>query len=256
MLQTPSLFADLSPEEQDALAIVHAKLGCARVISKTSTSFEHVTQKVKQNTFTNVGTLSEHNAARTPELASASSPASGSFQELSDMAHDGLHKVKQAAKKRVQTAANGKQFLDEGGEIATQLLMSKRVCIDAVRFDKDLTNQVEQAVLVFEDSATQLTEAHRYTSIIGHGDLVPIIEEHAMRANTYREISNLLQSQHVSCVDMDDAEWDALTLIKMKAGYNVFQSKTTEAFQAVRSIAFTNCIEDGSDARRGKTVCG
>lgn len=262
MLEIPASCAEMSPEEFDALAIVTAKAGCSTVLSRTSDGLESVRLRTlagETSADTGSDTAESDAIVHAPRVSSGTAQPPTLLQGLQQRARAGLEKVRQVAHDRVETAKAGKKLLDDGGEHAAQVVVAKKACLDAAKIDRGVAERVQCAIGMFDDSAVKLRALQSrheagYVSL-GDDNLGQLAEEHEMRASTYRQIATMLE-EPIGSVDMDLAEWDALSLVKVKDGCDALQCRTNEGFEAVKSLAFTTCTPEGhGEGHRERTVC-
>jgi len=255
MLEAPVSAARMSPEELDALAIVKAKVGCKTMMSRTSEGLENM----KQKTLASVASVEP--AGQDQSTPPASEPMwwerTTLLECLQEKTQAGVQKVRQAANDRVEIARAGKQFLEDGGECAAQVVVAKEALSNAAAFDRELADRVQSAIAAFDASVTKLRAVHLNSwnlistgqskqqdeGISGNSDLAELVEEHEARASAYRQISSMLEMP-VRSVEMGPAECDALSLVKMRNGCGTIQCRTNEGFEAVKSFAFSGCASE------------
>jgi len=254
LLQTPASSAEMSLEEMDALAILHAKMGCATMMGRTVESFENVRQKALAS-MASVSAEQSGEGERVPAVSSATTQRPTLLQGLHSKAHSGLELVKQTASDRVATAKAGKSLLDDGGDSVARAVVAKKACLDAAGIDRDVAQRVQSAIALFDDSAAQLralTPARESEGLAGHRDLAKLADEHELRANMYRQIADMLQAPAAS-VEMSFIEWDALALVNVKDSCGALQCRTNEGFEAVKGMVFSGCtsgVEQLDERRR------
>jgi hypothetical protein len=252
-LDMPASFAEMSPEECDALAIVTAKAGCATMMSRTAQSLEDMRQRT-------LGGVSSMGVVSRFQPASESLGAPTLLESMQDKTRGGVEKVKQAANDRFETARAGKRLLEEGGESIAHLVVAKKASLDAAEIDRDVAQRVLSAISSLEDSAAKLNALQSYQQIEGvidHDRLAKIAGQHELRAITYREFASILEKP-IGSMEMNLAEWDALSLVKVKASCETLQRRTNQGFEAIKSLAFSGCaVEANQDtlSRRMRTVC-
>merc|ERR1711974_238355 len=87
------------------------------------------------------------------------------------------------------------------------------------------------------------------------GNFAKLAEEHEVRANTYRQVASMLETP-VGSIDMDLAEWDALSLVKVRDGCDAFQCRTNQGVDAITSMVFSGCASGVDHGRqRMRTAC-
>jgi len=262
MLATPSSSAAMSAEECDALAIVKAKEGCATVMSHTSDGLA----RMKQRTLGGAS-QSDDPVASSDQAPTLLQTGLGWFTEVSSTSYDdklwnGFQKLQQAANDRVETAKNGKRLLESGDNVE-QVMLAKMACRDAADMDRVVAEKVQNAITLFDDSAAKLRCCSKTLLALegaaAHSSLAQLAAEHETRANTYRQIAEMLK-QPLATVEMNLAEWDALSLVKVKDGslgaLGALQSRTNEGFEALKSLAYPSVSSEiQRDSQRRRTVC-
>lgn len=259
MLATPAPSADMSAEECDALAIVTAKEGCATVMSHTSDGLARMKQRTLGSTAQNGDSEVSSETVHPPTLLQTGLAWFTGPELLQDKAWNGLQKLKETANDRVETAQSGKRLLETGGENVAQVVIAKRACLDAADMDRDVAAKVQNAIALFDDSAAKLRCCLKtllaLEGAVGHSNLARLAEEHELRANTYRQIASMLEHP-IPSVEMDLAEWDALSLVKVKDGCGALQCRTNEGFEAMKSLAYSSCSSEMQRESQGRrTVC-
>jgi len=263
MLATPSSSAAMSAEECDALVIVKAKEGCATVMSHTSDGLA----RMKQRTLGGAS-QSDDPVASSDQAPTLLQTGLGWFTEVSSTSYDdklwnGFQKLQQAANDRVETAKNGKRLLESGGDNVEQMMLAKMACRDAADMDRVIAEKVQNAITLFDDSAAKLRCCSKTLLALegaaAHSSLAQLAAEHETRANTYRQIAEMLK-QPLATVEMNLAEWDALSLVKVKDGslgaLGALQSRTNEGFEALKSLAYPSVSSEiQRDSQRRRTVC-
>jgi hypothetical protein len=119
-----------------------------------------------------------------------------------------------AVQDRLGTAAAGKKMLDDGGEAAELSVLAKKVSLDAVALDTDITNRIEEAASLYSEAAsllqsqTALPDALRYSA-------ASLAEIYLARSRHY---AHLVQNVGVIPDEpaMTDVEWDAVKFIKLR----------------------------------------
>lgn len=279
MLEIPALAAEMSPEEFDALAIVNAKAGCSDMVSWTSHGLVSMRQQtlagvVDRYTVYGVAAVDADESdevVHAPRLSSRTAYAPTLLEGLQERAWAGVGKVKQTASDRIETAQAAKRLLDEGGERIAQVVVAKRACIDAAEIDRDVAERVQSAIGMFDNSAARLRalQSCHHQMIVGSPhdnipwidgiscdvDLAKLVKAHELRAITYRQIAGMLQ-EPISSVDMDLAEWDALSIVKVKDGCSALQCRTNEGFEAFKGLTYSGCTpERHNEGHRERSVC-
>lgn len=254
MLEKPASSAAMSPEECDALAIVQAKAGCVKALSKTSDSFGIV----RQRTLASVSSMYTSVSTRNVEASDNAQHAPTLLEGLQERACLGLHNAKEMANNRVETARAGKKLLDDGGEDTAVVVVAKKASVDAAEIDRIVADSVKSAILMFDESSAKLkavSQAQGDGNVSSYSDLAQIGEEHEIRAHVYRQISNLLESS-IGSSDLHPAEWDALSFVKIRDGCDALQCRTNEGFEIVKSMVFSPCDSQlDQEGRSKRTVC-
>lgn len=265
MLATPASSAAMSAEECDALAIVKAKEGCATVMSHTSDGLARIKQRTLGGASQSDDPVVSSEIDQAPTLLQT---GLGWFTEVSSTSYDdklwnGFQKLQQAANDRVETAKNGKRLLESGGDNVEQVMLAKMACRDAADMDRVVAEKVQNAITLFDDSAAKLRCCSKTLLALegaaAHNSLAQLAAEHETRANTYRQIAEMLK-QPLATVEMNLAEWDALSLVKLKDGslgaLGALQSRTNEGFEALKSLAYPSVSSEiQRDCQRRRTVC-
>lgn len=240
MLDDETSFADMTPEECDALAIVLAKAGCASALDKASDGFDNAKQKALASMMS-IRSHAESGGANTSEQAADASQAPTLLQSLQDRAHYNLQNAKQAATDRVESASAGKQLLDGGGESVAQAIVAKKASLDAAEIDRDVAQRAQSALEMFEDSAVKLKAASTQQQVdTGLGRLAG---QHEQRVLIYREVSTMLQAP-IASSGMNLAECDALALVKVRDSCSAIQCRTNQGFEVVKNMLFASCSSE------------
>jgi hypothetical protein len=256
ILEQPTSFAEMSPEEFDALAIVQAKMGCATMMTRTTDGLETIRQKA----LTSMSSGSASQAAddgRAPDVEAAAGQGPTLLQGLHNRAHSGLQKLRQTANDRIETAKAGKRLLDDGGESVAQVVVAKKACLDAAEVDSDIAQKVQSAVFLFVDSAAKLRAVPAGQKVNGSCNLSQLAEAHEKRASIYRQIAEMLEAPTIP-VEMNLSEWDALSIVKVKDGLSSLHCRTNDSFDVVKVLAFSNCDSEMEGVRREyqrRTAC-
>lgn len=239
LLESRASLAAMSPEESDALAIVQAKAGLGGVKQKALAGMASI--YASSRSISDVGAHEPFSADTTnaPTL----------LEGLHERARLALHTAKETASNRVETARAGKKLLNDGGESIARVVVAKKASLDAAEIDRDVAQRVKSAILMFDDSAAKL----KASSWRPHTNLTVLAEEHEMRANTYRQISSLLEAP-IASLEMSSDEWDALFLVKVNDGCASLQCRTNEGFEAVKSMIFPSCADQANQGTQSRRI--
>lgn len=244
LLDTPATSAHMSPEELDAYTIVRAKAGCATMLSTTSQSLENIRQK----TLAGVTSLT---AAGDVENVNPTQQSQDStlLQGLQEHTRSGVLKVQQVVNSRFETVKAGKKLLEEGGERIALEVAAKEALLDACSIDREIARQVGSAVAAFDESSSKLRAVQS-----NYNGLAVLADEHESRADTYRQIASLLETP-IGSLEMEAAEKDALSIVKMKDGCDALHRRTNVGLEAIKSMAFSGCAGPDGESRRLRAVC-
>lgn len=253
LLEIPASCAEMSPAESDALAIVQAKTGCVTVLSRASEGLECVRQRTMAS-MSSAYAAAGQTDARAPQMSHATGEAPTLLQSMHTRAQAGLQIVQQAASDRIETAKAGKRLLDERGDNVAKEVVAKKAAADALDIDRDVAQRVQTAIVLFEESAVKLKSVQLGHQLeVGQPDVSQLADEHEKRANTYKQIAVMLE-ERVASMDMNQAEMDALSLVKVKGGCDRLQNRTNEGFEVVKNSFFDSCASEMGREGHWKSV--
>lgn len=145
----------------------------------------------------------------------------------------------EAVQDRISVVAAGKRMLDEGGEAAELGVLAKKTACDAVYADKEIINQIQKAVDLYEDAASLLQ-----SQAGGVGPLASLAASYTARATFHKE---LLASMGTVPEEppMTDIEWDATKFVQLRQAKAQLglRSQVGGAATGWRSGLFSTCVE-------------
>jgi hypothetical protein len=247
LLEERSHSIELSPSESDAITILQAKEGCAKLLGM---SYEGL-QAVRQNTlgaFVAAEAPQEGEPAggqEFPEQASSaeSHAASTVLERLQMHAHARWQAVNQAAIDRAEVAKAAKKILDEGGEAAAHAVVAKKAVSDAASIDKDIAHDVSSAIALFESSAALLKKAWQKQQCedrVKLEELSNLSEEHEARASVYRQVADMIQVAAASA-QLSEHEWDALAIVKVKERFSMLPHQAVDGVRHITARTAAAC---------------
>jgi len=169
--------------------------------------------------------------------------ARAGFQATSQIVMEQVELTRQATHDRVNIARAGKKLLDEGGEVAAQVVLAKRASLDASDIDKNIATRVHVAIAKLDDSVAKLKIAqsaqHVEEQNAGNHDFCQLATEQAKRADACRRIAQMLETP-ASSASMSPEEFDAMIIVQAKMGCASMVSMTAEGLVSAKQKALTS----------------
>lgn len=193
----------------------------------------------------------------------SSSEAPTLLQGLQAKAHSGLQATveamkeqidvaRQAADHRVNVAKAGKRLLDNGGEDARELVVAKNASHMASELDGIVAHGVHVAIAKLEGSIAKVAELQSTDSdsmsTSMRLSLPQLANQHEARLANYMQIAQMLETR-VSHAEMSPEEFDALAIVRAKAGCSAVMSTAAESLSSMSQKALTSVT-----SLRGGTV--
>jgi len=167
--------------------------------------------------------------------------------------------TRQATHDRVNIARAGKKLLDEGGEVAAQVVLAKKASLDASDIDKSIATRVHVAIAKLDDSVAKLKTAQSAKHVeesealmlaagvtpphwnAGNHDLnfCQLAAEQENRADACRRIAQMLETV-ASSASMSPEEFDAMIMVQAKMGCASMVSMTAEGLVSAKQKALTS----------------
>jgi len=169
--------------------------------------------------------------------------ARAGFQATSQIVMEQVELTRQATHDRVNIARAGKKLLDEGGEVAAQVVLAKRASLDASDIDKSIATRVHVAIAKLDDSVAKLKIAqsaqHVEEQNAGNHDFCQLAGEQEKRADACRRIAQMLETP-ASSASMSPEEFDAMLIVQAKMGCASMVSMTAEGLVSAKQKALTS----------------
>jgi len=109
-----------------------------------------------------------------------------------------------ALQDRIGVVKAGKRMLDDGGEAAELEMLAKKVSLDAVALDNDITDRIQQAVDLYTEAASLIRSQNS-----------GLAAAYDVRSKIFSKcLDNLCDPPENP--PMTDVEWDAVKLIKLR----------------------------------------
>lgn len=134
--------------------------------------------------------------------------------ELQLAAEQGYEKAAKAFQDRMEITKAAKKLLEQGGEHAAAALFAKKLGVDAVSNDVEISHKIEKMVLLYEEAAGALRRAKslpEVNGITGYEDFDAMADAYEQRANHYKQAIDLLKKTP-EAPPMTATEEDALKI--------------------------------------------
>jgi hypothetical protein len=118
--------------------------------------------------------------------------------------------VVEAVSDRIGIAKAGKRMLDEGGEEAELEILAKKIALDAVALDEEITDKIHDAAILYNEAASLLQ-----TQTSGLGRLGHLVEAYSKRSSMYNQMSQGLDEAPEEPT-LSDVEWDAFKFVQLR----------------------------------------